>query len=193
MASLRQRNRLNAMRATQRTGLEMFMARGFDNVTVGEIANEVGMAASTIYRHFTTKEAIVLWDEHETAIDKAFETALKKHPPLRAIRTVFIDELSTLYNADLEFQLKRVRYIYATDALHAAAVEADLADRVELTAGLKHYMSKKNRDAAPVIAAAALGALDIAMDRWQSEKGRRSLADHIGETFDQLEALRELT
>lgn len=167
----------------------MFIDRGFENVTVGEIADEVGMAASTIYRHFANKEAIVLWDEHDSAIDKAFESALKTHPPLAAIRTVFIDELSSRYSADLDFQLERIRYIYATEALHAAAIESDLADREELTAGLKHFLSKPNRDAAPMIAGAALLALDIAMDRWQAGKAKRSLADHIAETFDQLEGL----
>ena len=61
------------MRLTQRKAMELFQARGFDDVTVGEIAAEVGMAASTLYRHFATKESIVLWDEHESAIEDALE------------------------------------------------------------------------------------------------------------------------
>lgn len=186
MASLRQRNRLNAMRTTQRAALPMFIERGFDEVTVGEIADGVGMAASTIYRHFCTKEAIVIWDEHETAIDTALERALKAHPPLEALRSVFIDELSTRYDADLDFQLRRIQYIYATEQLHAAAVEADLRDRNELTAGLEHFLSKKNRPAAAVIAGAALIALDVAIDRWQAANAKRPLAVHIAEAFDHL-------
>ena len=53
------------MRLTQRTALPLFTEQGFDQVTVEDIADQVGMAASTIYRHFATKERIVLWDEHE--------------------------------------------------------------------------------------------------------------------------------
>ncbi|MGH1489196.1 MAG: TetR/AcrR family transcriptional regulator [Acidimicrobiales bacterium] len=192
MVSLRQRNRLNAMRATQRAALTMFIERGFDEVTVGEIADEVDMAASTIYRHFSTKEAIVIWDEHDTAIDKALEAALKAQPPLQAIRSVFVDELGTRYDADLEFQLRRIQYIYATEQLHAAAVEADLRDRDELTEALEHFMSKANRQAAAVIAGAALLALDVAIDRWQAGNAKRPLAAHITETFDHLTRLDTL-
>ena len=43
----------------------MFTAHGFDAVKVADIAAEVGMAPSTLYRHFPTKESIVLWDEHD--------------------------------------------------------------------------------------------------------------------------------
>ena len=164
----------------------MFIDRGFDEVTVGEIADEVGMAASTIYRHFSTKEAIVIWDEHETAIDAALATALGAHPPLEALRSVFVNVLSTRYDSDLAFQLERIQYIYATEQLHASAVEADLRARDELTAALEHFMSKPNRPAAAVIAGAALLALDVAIDRWQAGNAKRPLDDHVAETFNHL-------
>ncbi|MFT7608559.1 MAG: AcrR family transcriptional regulator [Candidatus Aldehydirespiratoraceae bacterium] len=181
------------MRSTQRAALPLFIERGFDAVAVGEIADEVDMAASTIYRHFSTKEAIVIWDEHDTAIDEALEAALKAQPPLQALRSAFTNELSTRYDADLDFQLRRIQYIYATEHLHAAAVEADLRARDELTDALEHFISKANRPAAAVIAGAALLALDVAIDRWQSGNAKRPLAAHIAESFDHLTQLDTLT
>jgi len=170
----------------------MFIERGFDDVTVGEIAAEVGMAASTIYRHFRTKEDIVIWDEHDAAIDKALERALRTQPPLEAIRHVFLDELAARYDDDLEFQLNRIQYIYKTEQLHAAAVEADLRARAELAVGLEHFMTKKNRPAAAVVAGASLVALDIAIDRWQADNAKRPLGKRIAEAFDQLARVGEL-
>ena len=193
MESLRQRNRHNAMRTTQRAALAMFIERGFDNVTVGEIAAEVGMAASTLYRHFPTKEGIVIWDEHDAAIDSALEQALRERGPLDAIRHVFVNELATSYDADLDFQLQRIQYIYATQQLHAAAVEADLRMRDELTAGLEHFMTKRNRPAAVIVSGAALLALDVAIDRWQADNAKQPLAERITESFDQLVQLAELS
>lgn len=193
MESLRQRNRHNAMRTTQRAALAMFIERGFDNVTVGEIAAEVGMAASTLYRHFPAKEQIVIWDEHEAAIDSALEQALRERPPLDAIRHVFVNELATRYDADLDFQLRRIQYIYATHQFHAAAVEADLRMRDELTAGLEHFMTERDRPAAVIVSGAALLALDIAIDRWQADNAQQPLADRITESFDQLTRLSELS
>lgn len=180
------------MRTTQRVALTMFIERGFDEVTVGEIAAEVGMAASTLYRHFRTKEDIVIWDEHDAAIDDALERALKKRTPLDAIRHVFVDVLATRYDADLDFQLQRVQYLYSTPQLRAANTEADLRMQSELTAGLQHFMTKRNQPAADVIAGASLVALDIAINRWQADNAKRPLADLISEAFDQLAQVADL-
>jgi AcrR family transcriptional regulator len=181
------------MRLTQRTALPLFTERGFDNVTVGEIATEVGMAASTLYRHFTTKEDIVIWDENNVAIDAALTKALKQKPPLTAIRDVFVAELGNRYDADPEFQLARIQYIYRTEQLHAAAVESDYRDRAELTKALEHFLSKKNRHTAPLIAGSALLVLDVAMDRWQAKNGETPLGVLIERSFEDLVSIATLT
>ncbi|MEM9203938.1 MAG: helix-turn-helix domain-containing protein [Actinomycetota bacterium] len=192
MRSLRERNRLNAMRTTQRAALDLFEADGFDAVTVAAIADAVGMAASTIYRHFDTKEAIILWDEHDEDLDHAFLAAFSNHPPLQALRWVFVDELGPRYDDDLEFQLRRVTYIYATEAVHLAAGEATYRDTADLAEALEQVLSKKNRSAAPILAGAAMAALDAAFDRWQHTGGATSLGVLIGEAFDVLVGLDEL-
>ena len=38
--------------------LELFSAKGYDSVSVGEIANAVGIKAPSLYNHFTGKQAI---------------------------------------------------------------------------------------------------------------------------------------
>ena len=190
--SLRERNRHNAMKLTQRTALRLFVERGFDEVTVAEIAEAVGMAPSTLYRHFSTKEAIVLWDEHEGAIDRALASALGRYPPLEAIRRVFVEELGGRYDDDLDFQLRRIRYIYRTEQLHAAAIEADFANREELTEGLEQILAAEHRPAAPLLAGAALLALDVAIDRWQRAEAATPLGAEIDRAFAQLAQLPHL-
>ena len=181
------------MRLTQRTALPLFTEQGFDQVTVEDIADQVGMAASTIYRHFATKERIVLWDEHEPAIDAALEKHLRRLPPFEAVRTAFVSTLGDRYTDDLTFQLQRVQYIYAAEQLHAAAVEADFAARRELTDAIRRILSREQRSAAPIIAGAAMLALDVAMERWQAKHGKTSLGTLLSEAFDQLESLTTLS
>ena len=193
MMSLRDRNRLNAKRAVQRAALPMFRARGFDNVTVESIAREVGMAPSTVYRLFVTKEEIVLWDEHDLDIDQALEERLRRQPPLEAMRAAFVETLGGHYDDDLEFQLARVQYIYSTERVHAAALQADLRHRVELTEGLRHFLSKRNRHAAPILAGAALLAVDLAIERWQADAAKRSLSAYVNDAFDSLANLASIT
>ena len=180
------------MRTTQRAALDLFEAEGFDAVTVSAIADAVGMAASTIYRHFETKEAIVLWDEHDADLDAAFVAAFAAHPPLQAVRSVFVDALGARYDDDLEFQLRRVQYIYETEAVHLAAGEASYRDTLELTDALRSVLSKPNRHAAPILAGASMVALDAAFDRWQQADGAVSLGTLIGEAFDTLTGLDDL-
>lgn len=180
------------MRRTQRAALDLFVERGFDNVSVAEIAAVVGMAASTLYRHFPTKESIVLWEEHEAEIDAALGRALSRSKPLAAMREAFVEALGGHYDDDLEFQLRRIRFIYATEQLHAAAVEADLRDRDELSAALEKVLAKSSKGAAPLLAGAALLAVDIAVDRWQTSYGRTPLRSLLAQAFDELARLDAL-
>jgi AcrR family transcriptional regulator len=193
MTSLRERNRLNAKRAIQRAALPMFQEYGFDNVTVESVARDTGMAPSTVYRHFVTKEEIVLWDEHDLAIDQALEDRLRHQPPLEAIRAAFVETLGGRYDNDLEFQLTRVQYIYATEGLHAAALQTDLRHRTELTEGLRHFLSKPNQSAASILAGAALLAVDVAIERWQANDAARPLGAYVNDAFDSLAALASIT
>ncbi len=193
MASLRERNRINAKRSVQRSALAMFKQRGFDEVTVEEIAREAEMAASTVYRHFSTKEAIVLWDEHEGAIDAALGSKLGSVPPLQAMREAFVEALGGRYDGDLEFQLERIKFIYATEQIHAAAVEADFRDRAELAVALRKALSRKHQDSASLLAGAALLAVDVAIEQWQASGAKRPLTRYLNKSFDAIESLASLT
>lgn len=184
------------MKATQREALRLFRERGFGQVTVEQIATNLEMAPSTIFRHFGSKEAIVLWDEHDAALDDALTARLigrhRDQTPFYALRDAFIDTLASRYQDDLDFELDRIGFIYQTEALHAAAVEAQFKDRDDLTSALTQLLSRKRRSAAPILAGAALLALDVAIERWQEQQGRTDLGVLIHEAFTTLEDLSGL-
>lgn len=183
---LRERNRASAMRTTQRLALQRFAREGFAAVTVESIAADTGMAASTVFRHFGSKEHLVLWDEHEAELERALAGRLGKQPPLLALRDAFKDTLAVRYTDDLDFQLQRIKYIYATKELHGAAVEADYRARAELTEALNSTLSKPHRKSAALVAGAALLALDLAIDRWQSHDAALPLTRCIDDAFNDL-------
>ena len=64
--------------ALRQTALQRFGDRGFDDVTVAEIAAEVGVTERTFYRHFPTKEA-VLFQDYQNRLDW-FAAALEVRP-----------------------------------------------------------------------------------------------------------------
>jgi AcrR family transcriptional regulator len=193
---LRERSRLAAMRETQREALRLFAEEGYASVTVDDIARSLGIAASTIFRHFGRKEALVLWDEHDAPLtQKLTEFFSSPDPgctPFQELRDAFVDTLASRYQDNVDFELERIGLIYRTEALHAAAAEEHLTDRDELTTALTHVLSTENKRAAPLIAGAALLALDIAVERWQEGRGHVDLGVLIHEAFASLEHLDNL-
>ncbi|MEM7273747.1 MAG: TetR family transcriptional regulator [Actinomycetota bacterium] len=184
--SLRERNRRNTLAVTQRTAVEMFVAEGFDEVKVIDIAAAVGMAPSTLYRYFPTKEAIVLWDEHTDAYATALEDALNRHEPFAALREAFTTGLAGIYDADTDFQLQRVALMYRVPAIHAAGFAASIADRNYLTDLLEDHLTPANQPMAELLAGVALLATDWAFDQWQRSEAATPLAELVGSAFDRL-------
>lgn len=189
---LRERNRVSAMRATQRLALQRFIDEGFEQVTVESIAADAGMAASTVFRHFGTKEQLVLWDEHEAELERVLARRLGAQPPLQAMRDAFKETLAERYSADLDFQLQRIRFIYATTELHGAAVEADYQARSALTRAFEATLSKRHRRSAALVAGAGLLALDIALERWQQGRATEPLKMCLDDAFRDLSRLEKI-
>jgi AcrR family transcriptional regulator len=62
---LRERKKLLTRQALIDTAEQMFAERGFDNVTVAEIADSVNIAAKTVFVYFPAKEDLVFHGEHD--------------------------------------------------------------------------------------------------------------------------------
>ncbi|MEU8244163.1 helix-turn-helix domain-containing protein [Actinoplanes missouriensis] len=71
--TLRQRNRMAAIRAIQDTAMELFDSRGFHNVTIEDIAREAAVSPSTFYRYFGSKEGLFTVDPFAAVGADAFD------------------------------------------------------------------------------------------------------------------------
>jgi AcrR family transcriptional regulator len=186
---LRTRKRLAAMKRVQRVALDRFDERGFDAVTVEEIAAAADVSPMSVYRWFGTKESLVVWDEFDPPILTAVAERLGTHAPLDAVRDALVDLLDDIYDRERDTALDRARLIYAEPALLAAAdrnaraLRSALAD-VFTDAGVPV-------DRARIIAAVAGALLEVAVDAWQREGGGRPLAAHLTEVFAGHAALRD--
>ncbi|MEU1810541.1 helix-turn-helix domain containing protein [Micromonospora sp. WMMD1076] len=74
--SLRQRNRMAAIRAIQDTAMELFDSRGFHNVTIDDIAREAAVSPSTFYRYFGSKEGLFTVDPFAAVGADGFDEVL---------------------------------------------------------------------------------------------------------------------
>ncbi len=58
---LRERKKQRTREAIADTARRLFVERGFERVTVAEIARETEVSEATVYNHFPTKEDLVYW------------------------------------------------------------------------------------------------------------------------------------
>lgn len=114
----------------------MFAERGFDSVTVAEIAAEASVAVQTVFNHFTTKEDL-FFDRHASWVD-APVNAVRSRPlhisPLTALRHYLTEAArETVRFEDTLEGRSYTRCVGASAALSAR--ERELVHRAELRLG----------------------------------------------------------
>ncbi len=170
------------MRELQSLALDLFSERGFDAVTVEEIAAAGGVSPSTVYRYFKTKEQLVTWDEADRDVTAELTKRLGKQPPVAAFRDSLIAAFSEAETLDA--LRRRVRFVYANPQVHAAAIEQDLTNRVELAAGFAAVAGRKSPSLEDdTLAGACMAALDAAVGHWVAADNDESLEDLITQAF----------
>lgn len=65
LAEARERERIRVMRDVSAIAVRLFDERGYDNVTMEEVADTTGVSVATLYRRFTIKENLVCWQSDE--------------------------------------------------------------------------------------------------------------------------------
>src|SRR5215216_2680883 len=76
---LRERKKQRTRQLIAETAVRLFLERGFDGVTVAEIAREAEVAEKTIFNYFPTKEDLVYW-RLETFEDELLGTVREREP-----------------------------------------------------------------------------------------------------------------
>ncbi|MEX2562977.1 MAG: TetR/AcrR family transcriptional regulator [Nitriliruptoraceae bacterium] len=178
---LRERKRLAAMRRIQSVALDLFEERGFEAITVDEIADAAEVSSSSIYRWFGTKEQIVIWDEYDPTALVAIEAELATAPPLEAVRKVVQATVMAAFASDRERIERRMRIAFENPSVEAAStlqtyqmaslIAQVLADRLGRAVGDLHIQ---------VFSHAFAGGIIGALRHWYDT----GFATPISEVFD---------
>lgn len=67
LRAARERERAQVMRDVSAIAIGLFEERGYDNVTMEDVAAATDVSVATLYRRFTTKENLVCWQPDEQA------------------------------------------------------------------------------------------------------------------------------
>ncbi|MEU8249477.1 TetR family transcriptional regulator [Nonomuraea sp. NPDC048916] len=136
MAGLRERKKEQTRRRIAETALRLFAERGYDEVTVNEVAEAAGVAKVTLFAYFATKECLVL-DEVKEDMARIVTERAPGLSPLGALRAHYRAFAEGAGEIDADSLLARVRVISGSPALLAGVHQAHAGQRYELAAALE--------------------------------------------------------
>lgn len=152
--------------------LRLFAERGYAAVTVAQIAEAAGVSHMTFFRHFPTKESVVVADLFDPVIAAAVSAQPPGAPPLsRAVRGLLAAVDGEAGRAELaspEFAL-RIGLVASTPALRGAVWAASRATEDAIAAALAGPGVAP--PTARAAAAAVMGAATALLLDWAGHPG----------------------
>jgi AcrR family transcriptional regulator len=116
---LRDRQKQQTREEIARAAMELFLARGFDAVTVADVADAAGVSEKTVYNHFATKEDLVFPDVEQRWM--AVLEQIRERPPgaslVEPFRTATRELLDQVARGAVDEITARPRLVMGSQAL----------------------------------------------------------------------------
>jgi len=178
-------NRTDRTRAAlQRCALELFLRDGYDATTVAAISRAAGVSQMTFFRHFPTKESVVLDDPYDPVIAAKVAAQPVTLPPLERVRRGLVQAWAGVgepVDADVR---ARIRLVAGHPRLRAGMWEnTQRTERAVVDALLAGGVPRLQ---AIVAAAACLGGLTAALLDWAVDDSGQPLGDRIAAALELL-------
>ncbi|MER5550789.1 TetR family transcriptional regulator [Streptomyces sp. NPDC002793] len=186
---LRERKKAATRQAVHEATLRLTVEHGFDHVTVEAVADAAGISRRTFSNYFTDKEDALLHGEEQLigSLVRAVRERPAEEPAWTALRAAVAGFPERVVAPPEREWAVRTRLALSHPSLLArqladhAALERDLADAIAVHPGPRNGPVRP-----PVLAAAFLSALRIAMRMWIEEDLARSPGEVIGEVLDEM-------
>jgi AcrR family transcriptional regulator len=187
---LRERRKQLTAAELEAAALRLFGERGFDAVTVDDIAAEADVSRRTFFRYFASKEDVLLAD-HQVQLARLRE-AMAARPPDEPILTALRNALLSI-TGDFEERRERVilrgRIMRETPSLqarslvHQKAWEDAMQEMVAERLGVDPVADLRPG----VVAATALAAMRVAFNNWLNAGATGDLIPLTAEALDLLD------
>ncbi|MFI6098497.1 TetR/AcrR family transcriptional regulator [Lentzea sp. NPDC051213] len=172
----RERKKLQTRQSLADAALELFMARGFDDVGVKEIADRADVSVTTLFKHFPSKESL-LFDEDEQQ-ESELVSAVRDRPAgqsiLGALRDHFVGAAAG--HPDNPLFADFLRLVRSTPALRAYEHRMWLRHQEGLARAIASEIGAPENDVrCAALARFALEARDVIFER----QDRRKAAEEV--------------
>ena len=188
-AGLRERKKEKTREALVRTALRLFAKRGFDHVTVEDIATACDVSPRTFFRYFASKEDVLFseGDAQKQRLLASLAAQLPGRSPLDALHAAML-ELAQAYVDERDALRRRHRIVRETDSLRSRAAErqqrweADLVEQLRQSPAASTWRDLDLR----LMVAATTAALRVAVEEWIERDEARDLSRIFDDVFQRL-------
>ncbi len=165
-----------------RVAINLFAARGFDTVTVDDIADAAGISQRTFFRYFATKDEVVL--DYERRLHERLAAVTAERPaaegPVTALRNAYL-ATSQVAPEDREHVGQLGRILAAAPELRATAHGARTTSNDDLIELIAARMGAPAGDVRPRSVVAAMTSVAAAeWAAWVEGGGDGDPAERIG-------------
>lgn len=164
--------------------MDLFEEQGYRSTTVAQIAAAAGVTSMTFFRHFPTKDAVLVTDPYDPLIAEAVAAQPLDLPALERVRRGLLAALDGITPVEDVTARRRVAVLAGLPELRGALLASMQATQdaiVDRLAG-----QGVDRLAAAVVTAACLGAISAALLAWPTLDEDATLGVHIRRALDLL-------
>lgn len=180
----REQKKRETMLRIGKTGLMLFVEKGFEETTLDEIAAEAGIARRTFFHYFKSKEDVLLAYMDGGGFAKALGAILltesSDQTPLSALQSA-LSQMLGVQESSVATEVDRL--LHSTDALRAR-LQAGLVETERIVyETLCEIWPKADPVSLRMTAMAGVGAMRIAKEAWRRDDRKEPLAKYLGESF----------
>lgn len=189
VTGLRERKKEQTRDALIRSALQQFDERGFDHVTVEDIAGACEVSPRTFFRYFASKDDVLF--VHNTSQCDRFVEFLRRYLPnpslLDALRSAVVD-ISAETQGERDLVLLRHRITQNTPSLQSRLTEKNHSWETAILAAVrpKGRLDADSELRLRLTVAASMTALRVATETWVERGGRGDLTALLTAALDQL-------
>ncbi|MEV4077130.1 TetR/AcrR family transcriptional regulator [Nonomuraea fuscirosea] len=181
---LRERKKRETRERISDIATGLFLARGFDNVTVAEVARAADVSVNTVFNYFSTKEDLFA-DRYDLVVDLPQQVLRERGPGEGVVRAFRRDYLGAIETRDWRYGLNAgndafSRVINDSPALTARLRDVHLQREQGLARALAGELGADPGDLVPRVAAAQI----LAVTRILSERAQAMML--AGEPWERI-------
>jgi len=178
----------NARDRLEQAALDLYRERGFEQTTVAEIAERVGLTERTFFRYFADKREVLFGGQ--TRLHEIYASAIANAPasaaPLDAVAAA-LEATAPLFRERHELARQRQSVIAANPGLQ----ERELLKRASFASAMADALRRRGVTDPAASLAAEVGVISFqtAFARWVSEPDGQDLSRLVRESLDQLKVI----